>query len=148
MYYVESQSGLDEIADHCTTVNGTIVMAYNYTDSSFYLPKVRNITGSLQWEHNLDYYDTRPSPATIDLPDLEELGSSMYLNGLPTLRNISMPKLETQGWELHVNYVHEADFRSLETGKYITITGNISTYVHYYYLSPSVISFEVAIWRR
>jgi hypothetical protein len=116
---------LDEIAEHCTTVNGSIVMAYNYT-GSFYLPKVRNITSLFRWVFGKNDINKEPTPTSVNPPDLEYLGSSLWLNGLRTVRNVSMPKLKTVGWDMDIDYVHEEDFRSLETAEYVNIMRNIS----------------------
>ncbi|KAL3475404.1 hypothetical protein BJX99DRAFT_229852 [Aspergillus californicus] len=124
-YMAHSQSELDGIAERCTTVNGSVVMGFNYT-GSFYLPNVRNITRLFRWAMDADLTQM-PTPTSVDLPDLEYLGSSMWLNSLPTLRNVSMPRLKTAGWDVNMDYVYEADFRSLETAEYLTITGNMSS---------------------
>ncbi|KAL2842932.1 hypothetical protein BJY01DRAFT_199687 [Aspergillus pseudoustus] len=127
-YVVDTQDVLDEIASHCTTVNGSVVMFANYT-GAFSLPNVRNITGSLEWRSVLDdpNLPEEPSPTEIDVPDLEYVGSSVYMNSLPALRNFSAPKLRTVGWSVSIDYAVDVDLRALESAEYIQYTGNVST---------------------
>ncbi|KAL4922056.1 hypothetical protein BDW62DRAFT_172899 [Aspergillus aurantiobrunneus] len=125
-YIVENQSEVDEIAAHCTTVNGGIMIAPNYT-GSFFLPNVRNLTNGLGWFRVIGDPETEATPVSVELPDLEYAGSDLSLNGLPTLRNVSMPRLKTVSRHLNADYVYEADFRALETAEYVAITGNMSS---------------------
>ncbi|OAX78846.1 hypothetical protein ACJ72_06843 [Emergomyces africanus] len=123
LFHVDSQSAVDKLAKRCTTINGSLHIARNYT-GSFYLPHVRNISGNIEWGHYLD--SEKPKPSSLNLPDLEYLGSSIPLNGLPTLTILSMPKLKTLGGDINIDYAHEVDFRSLETADSVDFKGNIS----------------------
>ncbi|RAH65432.1 uncharacterized protein BO66DRAFT_395508 [Aspergillus aculeatinus CBS 121060] len=123
-YNATDQSVLDAIAKNCTTINGSIVIATSYT-GSFNLPNVRNITGQIGygWEGT----PAVPAPSSISLPDLEYMGSDMYLLGISTLTNVSAPKLRTAGWALRMDYVQNVDLRSLETVRYAEIFGDVSS---------------------
>ncbi|OJD14225.1 hypothetical protein AJ78_05411 [Emergomyces pasteurianus Ep9510] len=96
---------------------------HNYT-GSFSLPNIRNISGNIEWEYDLDY--EKPKLSSLNLPDLEYIGSSIQLNGLPTLSILSMPKLKRLEGDMDIDYVQEADFRSLETADSVNFKGNIS----------------------
>ncbi|PYH75740.1 hypothetical protein BO82DRAFT_359799 [Aspergillus uvarum CBS 121591] len=123
-YNATDQSVLDAIAKNCTTINGSIVIATGYT-GSFYLPNVRNITGQIRYGWEGD--PAVPAPTSISLPDLEYMGSDMYLLGISTLANVSAPMLKTAGWALRMDYVQDVDLRSLETVRYVEISGDISS---------------------
>ncbi|RJE26178.1 hypothetical protein PHISCL_01528 [Aspergillus sclerotialis] len=123
-YWVDRQSALDGIAEHCITVNGSIIITHNYT-GSFYLPNIRNITGVLRWD--IYSFDTAPTLPSVELPDLEHMGDDLMLSGIPTLRNVSMPKLKTVRSDISIDYIHGADFRSLEKAKSIELKGNMSS---------------------
>lgn len=99
------------------------MIATSYT-GSFNLPNVRNITGQIGygWEGT----PAVPAPTSISLPDLEYMGSDMYLLGISTLANVSAPKLRTAGWALRMDYVQNVDLRSLETVRYAEIFGDVS----------------------
>ncbi|RAH82185.1 hypothetical protein BO86DRAFT_84039 [Aspergillus japonicus CBS 114.51] len=123
-YNATDQSVLDAIAKNCTTINGSIVIATSYT-GSFYLPNVRNITGQIRYGSEGD--PAVPAPTSISLPDLEYMGSDMYLLGISALANVSAPMLKTAGWALRMDYVQDVDLRSLETVRYVEIFGDISS---------------------
>ena len=63
-----------------------------------------------------------PTPTSIDIPDLEYC-DSVYLDGLPSLRNVSMPKLQAVHWTLDVDDAPEIDFRAVEEAEYASFTG-------------------------
>ncbi|KAL2812297.1 hypothetical protein BJX63DRAFT_397056 [Aspergillus granulosus] len=127
-YVVSTQDELDLIADHCTTVNGSVVLFANYT-GGFHLPNVRNITGGLAWRawYADPYTPEQPSPTTVDLPDLEYVGESMSMHSLSTLTKLSAPKLRTVGWTVDVEYAAEVDLRALESAENFRYMGNVST---------------------
>ena len=128
-YIINNQSDLDEIAAKCTTVNGSIAMSYNYT-GAFRLPNIRNITRTIKWLRILRLTEDSPKPTSIDLPDLEFLGGSLYMNGLPTLKSVTAPKLKTVGWNADIDYAEEVDFRSLTESEYFSVMGNVSRCVN------------------
>jgi len=97
-------------------------LAHNYT-GSFYLPNVWNITG-LRWDM-FNYY-TEPTLLSVDLPDLEYIGGDLSLGGIPALRNVSMPKLKTVRSLVGMDYIYNADLRSLETAMSARFSGNMS----------------------
>lgn len=114
---------MDGIAERCTTINGSLIISHNYT-GSFYLPNVRNLTGVLRWD--IYTFDTEPTLPSVDLPDLEYVGDDLMLSTIPTLRNVSMPKLKTVRSDISVDYIYDADFRSLKKVKSIVLNGNMS----------------------
>ncbi|GAD98404.1 conserved hypothetical protein [Paecilomyces variotii No. 5] len=122
-YIVNAQSDLDTIASKCTTVNGSVVIGTNYT-GSFSLPHVQNLTGEFRWESNLA--NTTPAPTSVDLPDLEFVGSSLDLQGLSSLLSFSAPKLKTVGWSVDMDYVRTVNLTSLEQAEYVQIVGNLT----------------------
>ncbi|KAL5041446.1 hypothetical protein BDW71DRAFT_167529 [Aspergillus fruticulosus] len=134
-YYVTNQSTLDTIASECTSINGSILISYNYT-GSFYLPSIRNITGDVQWYadslYSYEYegfsnrYVTSPVNS-ISLPDLEHIDGDLKLQHLYDLRNISAPKLSSVGHSVYVDYAYNVDLRSLQDAEYVSIYGNLSS---------------------
>ncbi|KAL4769863.1 hypothetical protein BDW60DRAFT_218634 [Aspergillus nidulans var. acristatus] len=134
-YYVANQSNLDTIASECTSINGSILISYNYT-GSFYLPSIRNITGDVQWHADstssyeswgsADRYVTSPVDS-ISLPDLEHIDGDLKLQHLYDLRNISAPKLSSVGRSVYVDYAYNVDLRSLQGAEYVSIYGNLSS---------------------
>lgn len=123
-YIVNSQSDLDAIAANCTTVNGTITMSANYT-GGFSLSNIRNITEDIRW-FQANSSNVPPQITSMELPDLEYLGGSLNMFGIPTLTSLIAPKLATVGWSLDIDYVQEVDLRSLVDLEYLGITGNVS----------------------
>ncbi|OGM46540.1 hypothetical protein ABOM_004593 [Aspergillus bombycis] len=124
-YIVYDQSDVDEITAKCTTVNGSIAMAYNYT-GGFHLPNIRNVTRSIDWVQS-GHFGSFPNTTSVDLPDLEFLGGSLGLYSLPTLQSVTAPKLETVGWSTEIGYAREVDLRSLVESEYLQVRGNVST---------------------
>ncbi|RAL14531.1 uncharacterized protein BO97DRAFT_272057 [Aspergillus homomorphus CBS 101889] len=124
IYYARNQSSLDTIARNCTTVDGSIVIATNFT-GSFYLPNVRNITGLIRDEWEI--YSAGPTPTSISLPDLEFMGSDMDLQRMSSLTSVSAPNLKRAGWAISMDYVQDVDLRSLETVRYLTVAGKLSS---------------------
>ncbi|KAL4979397.1 hypothetical protein BDW66DRAFT_157565 [Aspergillus desertorum] len=96
-YYVASQSTLDTIASKCTSINGSILISYNYTVNS------------------------------ISLPDLEHIDGNLDLQYLYDLRNISAPKLGMVGHSVYVDYAYNVDLRSLQNAEHVLIYGNLSS---------------------
>ncbi|KAB8264654.1 hypothetical protein BDV32DRAFT_145331 [Aspergillus pseudonomiae] len=124
-YVVYDQSDVDEITAKCTTVNGSIAMAYNYT-GGFHLPNIRNVTRSIDWVQSR-HFGSFPNTTSVDLPDLEFLGGSLGLNNLPALQSLTAPKLATVGWSTDIGYAREVDLRSLVESEYLQVRGNVST---------------------
>ncbi|OJJ01275.1 hypothetical protein ASPVEDRAFT_40846 [Aspergillus versicolor CBS 583.65] len=120
-YFIENQPQLDALADTCTTLNASLNILPPY-DGPFYLPNIRNITGNIRYQNDYDASKSEPTPTSIDLPDLEYC-ASVYLGSLPSLRNVSMPKLKTVDWNLQVDYAPEIDFRAVQTAEYASFTG-------------------------
>lgn len=123
-YMVDGQSDLDKFTTKCTTVNGSIAMSVNYT-GGFHLPNIRNITNGIRW-YRYGPYDDVPKTTSMDLPDLEFLGGSLELTGMPTFQSFTAPKLETIGWLADIDYAQEVDLRSLVDLEYLIVTGNVS----------------------
>ncbi|KAL4994175.1 hypothetical protein BDV10DRAFT_177284 [Aspergillus recurvatus] len=134
-YFVANQSTLDTIASECTSINGSILVSYNYT-GPFYLPNIRNVSGDIQWyadsSHlydrldSADRYVTSPV-SSISLPDLENIDGNLDLQYLYDLRNISAPKLSLVGHSVYVHYAYNVDLRSLQDAESIFIYGNLSS---------------------
>ncbi|KAB8220096.1 hypothetical protein BDV33DRAFT_191480 [Aspergillus novoparasiticus] len=124
-YIINNQSDLDEIAAKCTTINGSIAMSYNYT-GAFHLPNIRNITKGFRWFQIIDLSSDYPKPTSINLPDLEFLGGSIWFNSLPTLKNFTVPKLKTVGSKAFIDVTQELDLRSLVESEYLTVGGDAS----------------------
>ncbi|KAE8311858.1 hypothetical protein BDV41DRAFT_565420 [Aspergillus transmontanensis] len=125
-YIINNQSDLDEIAAKCTTINGSIAMSYNYT-GAFHLPNIRNITKGFKWFSILSVGGDYPRPTSINLPDLEFLGGSIWFNSLPTLKNFTAPKLKTVGSKAFIDVTQELDLRSLVESEYLAVRGDASS---------------------
>ncbi|KAL4786105.1 hypothetical protein BJX76DRAFT_355517 [Aspergillus varians] len=128
-YFIDNQTTLDDLATRCTTINGSIVISPNYT-GRFYLPAVQNITEMFRWALNINTNDPekqRPSPTIIDLPDLEYLGESLWLNGLSSVTNVSMPRLKTVEADVKVDYARQVDFGALEDVDYLAVVGGVES---------------------
>lgn len=123
-YMVNGQSDLDKFTAKCTTVNGSIAMSVNYT-GGFHLPNIRNITNGIRWWQD-GPNDNVPKATSIDLPDLEFIGGSLELASMPSLQNVTAPKLKTVVWEADIECTQEVDLRSLVDLEYLTVTGNVS----------------------
>lgn len=121
VYTVASQSSLDLLAKDCTTLNGSLVIANNFT-GPFYLPNIQNITGEIR--QNISLSDIA-SPTSIDLPDLVYGGENIYLY-MPTLASVSMPKLKTAQY-IQMDYVQRVNLTSLESALFVSIAGNLSS---------------------
>ncbi|KAL1855060.1 hypothetical protein Plec18170_004474 [Paecilomyces lecythidis] len=124
-YIVNTQHDLDTIASTCTIVNGSVVIGTNYT-GSFSLPHVQNITGEIRWQSNI-YTNSKPVPTSVDFPDLDALGGSLYLQGLSSLLSFSAPKLNMAGWAVDMDNVRTVNLTSLEEAEYVQIFGNITS---------------------
>lgn len=120
-FFIENQSQLDSLAGACTTLNASVNILNSY-NGPFYLPNIRNITGPIGWRNMYRTSRPPPTPTSIDIPDLEYC-DSVYLDGLPSLRNVSMPKLQTVHWTLDVDDAPEIDFRAVEEAEYASFTG-------------------------
>lgn len=123
-YIVNNQSDVDAIAAKCTTINGGISVTTNYT-GGFHLPNVRNITSNIRW-FQYELTNDVPKMTSMDLPDLEYLGSSLEMPGMPTLKSFTAPKLATVAWGVNVEHAQEVDLRSLVDLEYLSITGDVS----------------------
>ncbi|KAI9367648.1 hypothetical protein BJX61DRAFT_527409 [Aspergillus egyptiacus] len=125
---VSSQFELDEMAESCTVINGSLMIGANYT-GSFYLPNLRIITGELSWFTNRqDPLNPRePSPTTIDLPDLEHVGNEVAFRTLSSLTKFSAPRLQTVGFSVGLGHAAEVDLRALQEVEYFSYSGNISS---------------------
>ncbi|BCS18246.1 uncharacterized protein APUU_11074A [Aspergillus puulaauensis] len=120
-FFIENQPQLDSLAGACTTLNASVNILPPY-DGPFYLPNIRNISGTIEYQKMYDASRSVPMPTSIDLPDLE-FCKSVYLGSLPSLRNVSMPKLRTVDWGLYVDNAPEIDFRAVQTAEYASFTG-------------------------
>jgi hypothetical protein len=120
-YNVSSQATLDQLAQECTVVNGSIVIANNCTES-FYLPNIQNITGLIRSDADTSLLEA--TPTSINLPDLEHLDDSMYFD-FATVTNVSVPKLKT-AWEVEIEFAQKVDLSSLEDVEYLVLSGNLS----------------------
>ncbi|EIT81586.1 hypothetical protein AO1008_00578 [Aspergillus oryzae 100-8] len=125
-YIINNQSDLDEIAAKCATINGSIAMSYNYT-GAFHLPNIRNITKGFKWFTILAVSMDDPKPTSINLPDLEFLGGSIWFNSLPTLKSFTAPKLKTVGSKALIDVTQELDLRSLVESEYLSVRGDATS---------------------
>jgi hypothetical protein len=86
---VHSQNDIDTQLQGCTTINGGLAIASDYT-GSFSLPGVINFVGDLLWQFSPPL---TPGLTSFDFPDMENM-FVIDLQGLPALTSISMPKVE------------------------------------------------------
>lgn len=104
-------------------------MSYNYT-GAFHLPNIRNITKGFKWFTILAVSMDDPKPTSINLPDLEFLGGSIWFNSLPTLKSFTAPKLKTVGSKAFIDVTQELDLRSLVESEYLSVRGDASRWVN------------------
>jgi hypothetical protein len=86
---IHSQNDIDTLLQGCTTIDGGLAIASDYT-GSFSLPGVVNFVGDLLWQQSPPL---TPGLTSFDFPDLINM-FVIDLQGLPALTSISMPKLE------------------------------------------------------
>lgn len=124
---VSDQAAIDALS-LCETINATVYISVNYT-GRFYLPGLRHINGTFSWRMDYEHpWLEPPVPTSIELPDLESISYSMLFYDLPSIRNVSMPKLRL-GKSISLRASEEIDLRSLEEAPSIRIMGAISRYV-------------------
>lgn len=130
-YRIDNQSALDSLARECTSINGSVVIAYNYT-GSVYLPNIRSIDGDLAWyPDSLDQGSRTEGVKFFDLvsvPDLERLGGELDISSSFYFRNISVPKLSAVDGFVSIHHAHDVDLRSLRKAEQVHIRGNLSRY--------------------
>ncbi|BCS25430.1 uncharacterized protein APUU_50141S [Aspergillus puulaauensis] len=129
-YEIDNQSALDSLASECTSINGSVVIAYNYT-GSVYLPNIRSIDGDLAWyPDSLDQGSKTEDVKIFDLvsvPDLERLGGRLDVQSSFYFRNISVPKLSAVNGFVSIHHAHDVDLRSLRKAEQVYIRGNLSS---------------------
>jgi hypothetical protein len=86
---IHSQNDIDTQLQGCTTIDGGLAIASDYT-GSFSLPGVVNFVGDLLWQLSPPL---TPGLTSFDFPDMVNM-FVIDLQGLPALTSISMPKLE------------------------------------------------------
>lgn len=123
-----NQTELDIIARSCIIFNGSLHIHEGYT-GRFYLPNVRHIEGDLGFYTGGRPDDDQPSPkvTSFELPDLETVKGNVYLLGMSSMTNISMPNLRRVGFQVGADAAEEVDLRSLESASLVDIGGSLST---------------------
>jgi len=86
---IHSQDDIDTQLQGCTTIEGGLAIASDYT-GSFSLPGVNNLIGDLLWQFSPP---STPGLTSFNFPDMENM-FVVDLQGLPALTSISMPKVE------------------------------------------------------
>lgn len=123
-----NQTELDIIARSCFIFNGSLHIHESYT-GRFYLPNVRHIVGDLglYTGGRLNKGQPQPKVTSFELPDLETVGGNVYLLGMSSMTNISMPNLRWAGFQVGADAADEVDLRSLESASLVDIGGSLST---------------------
>ncbi|KFY10390.1 hypothetical protein V492_05043, partial [Pseudogymnoascus sp. VKM F-4246] len=128
---VSNQEELESLYAGCTTIDGTVKIAANYT-GDFYLPNVTDISGGIRTEYivrrdsdNYGYqYLPVPLLTSIVAPDLNNTGI-IHINTVPALTTISFPSLTVLGEMKLVGFKDcSIDFPVLKTSGDLIIAGN------------------------
>lgn len=130
-YRIDNQSALDSLASGCTSINGSVVIANNYT-GSVYLPNIRSIDGDLAWYPDSLYQGSQTEDVEffdlVSVPDLERLGGKLDVSSSHYFRNVSVPKLSAVDGFVSIHHAHDVDLRSLRKAEQVHIRGNLSRY--------------------
>lgn len=86
---ISNQKDVDNILGNCTSIEGTIEIAQNYT-GSLLIANITSIDGSIRTNSDSDTY----SLTSIDAPDLTTI-VGLYIDTASTLTNVSFPSLST-----------------------------------------------------
>ncbi|KAL4802921.1 hypothetical protein BDV18DRAFT_145825 [Aspergillus unguis] len=116
-YTARNQSALDSISSNCTEISGEIGLV----DWSGPLT-LHNITRA----RSIRVYSGDVS--SVDFPSLESLESDLLLTDLPSLRRVSLPRLE-EAEGLYVDFVGERpqlDISRLKNASSLYLRGNLS----------------------
>ncbi|KAL4784670.1 hypothetical protein BJX76DRAFT_212176 [Aspergillus varians] len=116
-YRVRSQEELNTITQNCTTIVGELGLV-NWT-GPFTLSNITRIRSITVYSGDI---------SSVELPDLEYLGSDLLLTDLPSLRKVSLPSLEyTEGLYIDlVGNAPELHFPKLTNTSSIYLRGNFT----------------------
>lgn len=116
---INSNSDYDEVSSCSALTGGSLVIAWDYQgDFSFpgLISIALNIDAGTSTGISVPELGT-PGVTSIELPDLESLGGSFRIAGVPNLESFSVPKLKTIGEEIVIGSMAatELSFPELES---------------------------------
>ncbi|KFY79521.1 hypothetical protein V499_01496 [Pseudogymnoascus sp. VKM F-103] len=138
---VSNQQELDTKYAGCTEIDGTVLIAANYT-GGFYLPNVTFIRYGIYTVTSYPRDDNeRPIPVplltSVEVPDLNNT-NTIDIAGGPALTTISFPSLTVLNSSLNIDGVEDCfvDFPSLTSTYYLMIIGNVTRHVLFHTQQP------------